>query len=185
MGASTQALFARVGGGIYTKAADVGADLVGKVEAGIPEDDPRNPATIADNVGDNVGDVAGMGADLYESYAGSILATAALGAALPAIALSDLNIDPVKAVIAPMIVAAIGIILSIVGIFMVRAKESATQKNLLNALLLGTGGSSVLILVAMAGMAYHWLGNLGCIWRCGYWFGRWCYYWSGYRIFYF
>ncbi|HKI89113.1 MAG TPA: sodium/proton-translocating pyrophosphatase, partial [Draconibacterium sp.] len=154
MGASTQALFARVGGGIYTKAADVGADLVGKVEAGIPEDDPRNPATIADNVGDNVGDVAGMGADLYESYAGSILATAALGAALPAIALSDLNIDPVKAVIAPMLVAAIGIILSIVGIFMVRAKESATQKNLLNALLLGTGGSSVLILVAMALMAY-------------------------------
>jgi K(+)-stimulated pyrophosphate-energized sodium pump len=154
MGASTQALFARVGGGIYTKAADVGADLVGKVEAGIPEDDPRNPATIADNVGDNVGDVAGMGADLYESYAGSILATAALGAALPALALTDLNIDPVKAVIAPMIVAAIGIILSIVGIFMVRAKESATQKNLLNALLLGTGGSSVLILIAMAGMAY-------------------------------
>ena len=154
MGASTQALFARVGGGIYTKAADVGADLVGKVEAGIPEDDPRNPATIADNVGDNVGDVAGMGADLYESYAGSILATAALGAALPAIALSDLNIDPVKAVTAPMIVAAIGIILSIVGIFMVRTKESATQKNLLNALLIGTGGSSLLILIAMAGMAY-------------------------------
>ena len=154
MGASTQALFARVGGGIYTKAADVGADLVGKVEAGIPEDDPRNPATIADNVGDNVGDVAGMGADLYESYAGSILATAALGVALPAIALSDLNIDPVKAVTAPMIVAAIGIILSIVGIFMVRTKESATQKNLLNALLIGTGGSSLLILIAMAGMAY-------------------------------
>jgi K(+)-stimulated pyrophosphate-energized sodium pump len=154
MGASTQALFARVGGGIYTKAADVGADLVGKVEAGIPEDDPRNPATIADNVGDNVGDVAGMGADLYESYAGSILATAALGAALPAIALSELGIDPIKAVTAPMIVAAIGIILSIVGIFMVRTKESATQKNLLNALLIGTGGSSLLILIAMAGMAY-------------------------------
>ena len=154
MGASTQALFARVGGGIYTKAADVGADLVGKVEAGIPEDDPRNPATIADNVGDNVGDVAGMGADLYESYAGSILATAALGAALPAIALTDLGIDPVKAVTAPMIVAAIGIILSIVGIFMVRTKESASQKNLLNALLIGTGGSSLLILIAMAGMAY-------------------------------
>lgn len=154
MGASTQALFARVGGGIYTKAADVGADLVGKVEAGIPEDDPRNPATIADNVGDNVGDVAGMGADLYESYAGSILATAALGAALPAVALSDSGIDPVQAVMAPMIVAAIGIILSIVGIFMVRTKESATQKNLLNALLIGTGGSSLLILVAMAGMAY-------------------------------
>jgi len=149
MGASTQALFARVGGGIYTKAADVGADLVGKVEAGIPEDDPRNPATIADNVGDNVGDVAGMGADLYESYAGSILATSALGAALPAIALQEAGLDVVKAVVAPMIVAAIGIILSIVGIYMVRTKESATQKNLLNALLLGTGGSSALILVAM------------------------------------
>lgn len=154
MGASTQALFARVGGGIYTKAADVGADLVGKVEAGIPEDDPRNPATIADNVGDNVGDVAGMGADLYESYAGSILATAALGAALPWIA----GQDATKAVIAPMIVAALGIILSIVGIFMVRTKESATQKNLLNALLLGTAGSSVLILAAVAGMAYlEWI----------------------------
>ena len=150
MGASTQALFARVGGGIYTKAADVGADLVGKVEAGIPEDDPRNPATIADNVGDNVGDVAGMGADLYESYAGSILATAALGAALPIVAGGDAE----KYVVAPMIVAAIGIILSIMGIFFVRTKESATQKNLLNALLLGTGGSSLLILIAIAIMAY-------------------------------
>ncbi len=150
MGASTQALFARVGGGIYTKAADVGADLVGKVEAGIPEDDPRNPATIADNVGDNVGDVAGMGADLYESYCGSILATAALGAALPGL----LPEAQAQRVMAPMIVAAIGIILSILGIFMVRTKESATQKNLLNALLIGTGGSSVLILIAMAGMAY-------------------------------
>ena len=149
MGASTQALFARVGGGIYTKAADVGADLVGKVEAGIPEDDPRNPATIADNVGDNVGDVAGMGADLYESYAGSILATAALGAALPGLT-GDLQ---VQAIIAPMLVAAVGIILSIAGIYMVRAKESATQKNLLNALLLGTGGSSFLILLAVAGLA--------------------------------
>jgi len=149
MGASTQALFARVGGGIYTKAADVGADLVGKVEAGIPEDDPRNPATIADNVGDNVGDVAGMGADLYESYAGSILATAALGAALPGLSVAEQGM----AVVAPMIVAGMGIILSILGIFMVRAKESATQKNLLNALLLGTGGSSVLILAALAVMA--------------------------------
>ncbi|MGE5349630.1 MAG: sodium-translocating pyrophosphatase [Actinomycetota bacterium] len=149
MGASTQALFARVGGGIFTKAADVGADLVGKVEAGIPEDDPRNPATIADNVGDNVGDVAGMGADLYESYAGSILATAALGAALPLLTAAD----QIKAVIAPMIVAAIGILLSIAGVFMVRTKEQATQKNLLNALLLGTGGSSALILVALAVMA--------------------------------
>ncbi|MCD6353970.1 MAG: sodium-translocating pyrophosphatase [Prolixibacteraceae bacterium] len=153
MGASTQALFARVGGGIYTKAADVGADLVGKVEAGIPEDDPRNPATIADNVGDNVGDVAGMGADLYESYAGSILATAALGAALPAVAMQNSGIDAIKAVTAPMIVAAIGIIFSIIGIFMVRTKESATQKTLLNALLLGTGGSSILILLALAVLA--------------------------------
>ena len=151
MGASTQALFARVGGGIYTKAADVGADLVGKVEAGIPEDDPRNPATIADNVGDNVGDVAGMGADLYESYCGSILATAALGAALPGLA-GDPKAQGM-AVVAPMIVAGVGILLSIAGIFMVRAKESATQKNLLNALLLGTGGSSLLILVVMAVMA--------------------------------
>ena len=158
MGASTQALFARVGGGIYTKAADVGADLVGKVEAGIPEDDPRNPATIADNVGDNVGDVAGMGADLYESYCGSILATAALGAALPAAALKVSGMETGMAVIAPMIVAAIGIVFSIIGIYMVRTKESATQKNLLNALLLGTGGSSVFILAAMAGMAYlEWI----------------------------
>jgi len=149
MGASTQALFARVGGGIYTKAADVGADLVGKVEAGIPEDDPRNPATIADNVGDNVGDVAGMGADLYESYAGSILATACLGAALPL----STGLDQVTAVLAPMMVAAVGIILSIVGIFMVRTKEDASQKTLLNALLFGTGGSSVLILGALAIMA--------------------------------
>ena len=149
MGASTQALFARVGGGIYTKAADVGADLVGKTEAGIPEDDPRNPATIADNVGDNVGDVAGMGADLYESYCGSILATAALGAALPGVDATGQS----NAVIAPMIVAAVGIILSIAGIFLVRTKESATQKNLLHALLLGTGGSSAFILVVIAGMA--------------------------------
>jgi K(+)-stimulated pyrophosphate-energized sodium pump len=151
MGASTQALFARVGGGIFTKAADVGADLVGKVEAGIPEDDPRNPATIADNVGDNVGDVAGMGADLYESYAGSILATAALGAALPGVVGSgDLQM---KAVIAPMLVSAIGILLSIAGVYMVRTKESATPKVLLRALLLGTGGSSALILVVLAILA--------------------------------
>ncbi|MCE5185414.1 MAG: sodium/proton-translocating pyrophosphatase, partial [Planctomycetaceae bacterium] len=153
MGASTQALFARVGGGIYTKAADVGADLVGKVEAGIPEDDPRNPATIADNVGDNVGDVAGMGADLYESYCGSILATCALGATLPAIATQISGISPLKAVMAPMIVAGIGNLLSIVGIFMVRCKEEATQKNLLRSLFIGTFGSSFFILVAMLIMA--------------------------------
>ncbi|MHC4369148.1 MAG: sodium-translocating pyrophosphatase [Planctomycetota bacterium] len=153
MGASTQALFARVGGGIYTKAADVGADLVGKVEAGIPEDDPRNPATIADNVGDNVGDVAGMGADLYESYCGSILATAALGAALSTTVLAQYGISPLKAVLAPLVVAGLGIILSIAGIFMVRCKEDATQKNLLRALLIGTLGSSVLILGAVAILA--------------------------------
>ena len=150
MGASTQALFARVGGGIFTKAADVGADLVGKVEAGIPEDDPRNPATIADNVGDNVGDVAGMGADLYESYAGSILSTAALGAALPLLSAND----QIRAVVSPMIVAGVGILLSIAGVYMVRTKEQATQKNLLNALLLGTGGSSALILVAVGILAF-------------------------------
>lgn len=144
MGASTQALFARVGGGIYTKAADVGADLVGKVEAGIPEDDPRNPATIADNVGDNVGDVAGMGADLYESYCGSILSTAALGAVLPALG--------IKAIIAPMIVAALGILFSLVGILMVRTKEEAGAKDLLRSLLIGTLGSSVLTLLALLGL---------------------------------
>ena len=148
MGASTQALFARVGGGIYTKAADVGADLVGKVEAGIPEDDPRNPATIADNVGDNVGDVAGMGADLYESYCGSILATAALGAAVAA--QSNLTSDDaLKLVLTPMIVAGLGTILSLIGIRMVRCKEGASQKQLLRSLLTGTLGSSILILVAL------------------------------------
>lgn len=146
MGASTQALFARVGGGIYTKAADVGADLVGKVEAGIPEDDPRNPATIADNVGDNVGDVAGMGADLYESYCGSILATAALGAAA-FIGTGNTEMQ-FKAVIAPMLIAAIGIVLSIIGIFAVRTKEDAGMKQLLNALGFGTNLSSVLIVIA-------------------------------------
>ena len=146
MGASTQALFARVGGGIYTKAADVGADLVGKVEAGIPEDDPRNPATIADNVGDNVGDVAGMGADLYESYCGSILATAALGAA--AFIHSGDTLMQYKAVIAPMLIAAVGIVLSIIGIYAVRTKENAGMKDLLGALGFGTNLSSVLIVVA-------------------------------------
>ncbi len=144
MGASTQALFARVGGGIFTKAADVGADLVGKVEAGIPEDDPRNPATIADNVGDNVGDVAGMGADLYESYCGSILATAALGAA----AFLETPELQMKAVMAPMLIAAIGIVLSIIGIYIVRTKEDATQKDLMASLSRGINFSSVLIVIA-------------------------------------
>ena len=154
MGASTQALFARVGGGIYTKAADVGADLVGKVEAGIPEDDPRNPATIADNVGDNVGDVAGMGADLYESYCGSILATAALGASAFAIA-PEMQL---KAVLAPMLIAAVGILLSIIGIYLVKTKEGATMKSLLKALGLGVNTSSVLI--AAATFAILWLLGL-------------------------
>ena len=152
MGASTQALFARLGGGIFTKAADVGADLVGKVEAGIPEDDPRNPATIADNVGDNVGDVAGMGADLYESYCGSILATAALGmsAFLQAKQANPLVLESmaIKMVTAPMILAGIGIILSIIGIFLVRTKESAGPKELMAALNKSVYGSSVLIVIA-------------------------------------
>ena len=152
MGASTQALFARVGGGIYTKAADVGADLVGKVEAGIPEDDPRNPATIADNVGDNVGDVAGMGADLYESYCGSILATSALGAAA-FVASGDVEMQ-YKAVVAPMLIAAVGIVLSIIGIFAVRTKENATRRELLKALAIGTNLSSVLIALSTFGILY-------------------------------
>lgn len=159
MGASTQALFARVGGGIYTKAADVGADLVGKVEANIPEDDPRNPATIADNVGDNVGDVAGMGADLYESYCGSILSTAAIGATAFAI-----NPDmQLKAVIAPMIIAAVGIFLSLLGIYLVRTKEGATMKELLHSLSLGTNVAAVLIAIATFCILYlmqieNWVG---------------------------
>ena len=161
MGASTQALFARVGGGIYTKAADVGADLVGKVEAGIPEDDPRNPATIADNVGDNVGDVAGMGADLYESYCGSILATAALGAAAFSSAGSEAL--QIKAVMAPMLIAAVGILLSILGIFLVRTKEGATMRELLRSLGVGVNFSSLLIAGATFGILYllgieNWIG---------------------------
>lgn len=144
MGASTQALFARVGGGIYTKAADVGADLVGKVEAGIPEDDPRNPATIADNVGDNVGDVAGMGADLFESFAASILATALLGAA----AFIKMEGIQLNAVLAPMLIAAVGTLLSIAGVFMVSTREGATQKELLKALGLGVNVSALLIIIA-------------------------------------
>ena len=160
MGASTQALFARVGGGIYTKAADVGADLVGKVEAGIPEDDPRNPATIADNVGDNVGDVAGMGADLYESYCGSILATAALGASAFYAGGPDIQM---KAVFAPMIIAAIGVILSIIGIYTVRTKEGAGMGKLLKSLSFGTNLSSILIAGASFGILYllqipNWVG---------------------------
>ena len=160
MGASTQALFARVGGGIYTKAADVGADLVGKVEANIPEDDPRNPATIADNVGDNVGDVAGMGADLYESYCGSILSTAALGATAFAASSGDMQL---KAVIAPMLIAAVGVFLSLFSIFLVRTKEGATMKDLLHALGLGTNTAAVLIAAASFLILYllgleNWLG---------------------------
>ncbi len=151
MGASTQALFARVGGGIFTKAADVGADLVGKIEAGIPEDDPRNPATIADNVGDNVGDVAGMGADLYESYTGSILATAALGAA--AFLHQGLDIQ-LKGVLAPMLIAAVGVILSIIGIYLVKTKEDATQKDLLKSLGNGVNWSSILIIISSFGILY-------------------------------
>ena len=163
MGASTQALFARVGGGIYTKAADVGADIVGTVEADIPEDDPRNPATIADNVGDNVGDVAGMGADLYESYCGSVLSTAALGAA--AFGVAGLEVQ-LRAVIAPMLIAAVGVFLSLIGIFLVRTKEGATMKDLLKSLSLGTNVSAVLIAIATFGILYslgieNWLG-LSC-----------------------
>ncbi|MCP4377765.1 MAG: sodium/proton-translocating pyrophosphatase, partial [bacterium] len=175
MGASSQALFARVGGGIFTKAADVGADLVGKVEAGIPEDDPRNPATIADNVGDNVGDVAGMGADLYESYCGSILATAALGVA----AVVGMKLEgpaamdaAMRLLAAPMILAGVGIFLSLVGIYMVRTKDDASMKELMAALMRGVMGSSILILIAAAGVCYFllepiagvsWLGVFGSI----------------------
>lgn len=161
MGASTQALFARVGGGIYTKAADVGADLVGKVEENIPEDDPRNPATIADNVGDNVGDVAGMGADLYESYCGSILSTAALGAT--AFATSTVEGMQLRAVIAPMIIAAVGVFLSLIGIFLVRTKDGASMKDLLHSLGLGTNTAAILIAVATFPILYllgidNWVG---------------------------
>ena len=154
MGASTQALFARVGGGIYTKAADVGADLVGKTEYNIPEDDPRNPATIADNVGDNVGDVAGMGADLYESYAGSILATMALGAS--AFAGAAVEGMQMKAVLAPSLIAACGVLLSIIGIYLVKTKEDAGMKELLRALAIGTNTAAVLIAVATFGI-FAWL----------------------------
>ena len=152
MGASFMALFARVGGGIYTKAADVGADLVGKVEAGIPEDDPRNPATIADNVGDNVGDVAGMGADLYESYVGSILATFSLGAIAG---------YGWAGMILPMMLAVCGIVCSIIGSFFVKTKEDATQKSLLTSLRTGTYLAAALSAVAAAPLTYLMLGNWG------------------------
>lgn len=163
MGASTQALFARVGGGIYTKAADVGADIVGKVESDLPEDDPRNPATIADNVGDNVGDVAGMGADLYESYCGSILATAALGAA----AFYGNPEIQTKAIFAPMLIAAVGVLLSIIGIFVVRTKEGAGMDQLLKSLSRGTNLSSLLIAAATFGILYLLFPNDGTWWRLG------------------
>ncbi len=160
MGASSMALFARVGGGIYTKSADVGADIVGKVEAGIPEDDPRNPATIADNVGDNVGDVAGMGADLYESYVGSIVATMALGAvAFPT--------DPLKGITIPMVMASLGVLASLIGNFLVRTKEKeATQKVLLSALRRGIYGASILILIMAFAVVYFVMGkeDFGIFW---------------------
>ncbi len=154
MGASSMALFARVGGGIFTKAADVGADLVGKVEAGIPEDDPRNPAVIADNVGDNVGDVAGMGADLYESYVGSILSACALGVA----ALGNIN-----AIAVPMLIATVGVICSVIGTFFVRTKENATQKNLLSSLARGTNFSAIIIAVAAFPIVYFCLDGKNSI----------------------
>jgi len=155
LGASSMALFARVGGGIFTKAADVGADLVGKVEAGIPEDDPRNPAVIADNVGDNVGDVAGMGADLYESYVGSIISASALGVA----AFSNTNMNSIRAMALPMAMAAIGILCSILGTFLVRTKEGATQKNLLRALSRGTNFSAILIAAISLPLVWFLLGK--------------------------
>ena len=156
MGASFMALFARVGGGIFTKAADVGADLVGKVEAGIPEDDPRNPATIADNVGDNVGDVAGMGADLYESYVGSILATFALGAA--AYAGGDLTWN---AMLLPLLVAVVGVVCSVIGSFLIRTRENADQRSLLSTLRKGTYTAAILAAVAAAPLTYWLMGSWG------------------------
>lgn len=173
MGASTQALFARVGGGIYTKAADVGADLVGKVEAGIPEDDARNPATIADNVGDNVGDVAGMGADLYESYYGSILATMALGAAA-AMTLADgadANSLGLKLAVAPMALAGLGIFCSILGVFTVKAKENATFAQLLKGLHKGVYVASALIIAGAFGLLYFIFNDVGEVANFPAWWG--------------
>ncbi len=173
MGASTQALFARVGGGIYTKAADVGADLVGKVEAGIPEDDARNPATIADNVGDNVGDVAGMGADLYESYYGSILATMALGAAA-AMTLADgadANTLGLKLAVAPMALAGLGIFCSILGVFTVKAKENATFAQLLKGLHKGVYVASALIIAGAFGLLYFIFNDVGEVANFPAWWG--------------
>src|SRR3990167_9176945 len=157
IGASSQALFARVGGGIFTKAADVGADLVGKIEAGIPEDDPRNPAVIADNVGDNVGDVAGMGADLYESYVGSIVATSALGVA------AGLG---VKGVTVPMVMAAVGVISSIIGTFFVKSREEASQSVLLAALRKGVFTSSIIVAIISYFLVKATLGpeHIGVYW---------------------
>ena len=160
MGASSMALFARVGGGIFTKAADVGADLVGKVEAGIPEDDPRNPAVIADNVGDNVGDVAGMGADLYESYVGSILSASALGVA--AVAKND-AINTISAMAVPLLLATVGVICSIIGTFFVRTKENATQKNLLKSLSRGTTFSAIVIAILSFPIVYFCLDKTNSI----------------------
>ena len=169
MGASSQALFARVGGGIFTKAADVGADLVGKIEAGIPEDDPRNPATIADNVGDNVGDVAGMGADLYESYCGSILATAALGiSAAMALGLTDLS-QQVRLLTAPMVLAGVGTVLSIMGIFLVRTREGASMKQLMRALNIGINTSSLLIVVGAYLVCRYMLDGIPGVNYLGVW----------------
>ena len=156
MGASFMALFGRVGGGIFTKAADVGADLVGKVEAGIPEDDPRNPATIADNVGDNVGDVAGMGADLYESYVGSILATFALGAA----AYGSENLTW-NAMLLPLVIAVVGVVCSVLGTFLIRTREDATQKSLLATLRKGTYTAAVLAAIIGAPVTYFIMGSWG------------------------
>jgi K(+)-stimulated pyrophosphate-energized sodium pump len=178
MGASTQALFARVGGGIYTKAADVGADLVGKVEAGIPEDDPRNPATIADNVGDNVGDVAGMGADLYESYCGSILATAALGvAAAAALFGTETHGEGFQAAMrflaTPMVMAGVGILLSIAGVYMVKSEEKATMAVLMRALNRGIWGSSLFIAIAAGIVCYLLLGTEELATAGVRWWGVW------------